>query len=319
VPSFLGSLPADVPQNRMGLARWLVSRDNPLTARVRINQIWQAYFGRGIVETSEDFGSQGSAPSHPELLDWLAVELMDKGWDQKAMHRLIVTSSTYRQSSASTRELQERDPYNVLLARGPRFRLEAELVRDVVLQVSGLLSRKIGGPPVMPYQPDGLWVFPFQPKDDEWVVSEGEDRHRRAIYTFIRRTARYPSLTVFDAPSREYCTARRPNTDTPLQALTTLNDPAFFEAAQNMAQRIVAEGGSTAQSRLTYGFRLATGRRPEAIQLKTLESAFQKELDYFKRRATEAASISGKPDPESAAWTMISNALLNLDETLTKE
>jgi hypothetical protein len=319
VPSFLGSLPSDVPQNRLGLAKWLVSRDNPLTARVRLNQIWQSYFGRGIVETSEDFGSQGSSPSHPDLLDWLAVEFMDRGWDQKVMHRLIVTSSTYRQSSALNKELQERDPYNILLARGPRFRVEGEMVRDVVLQASGLLSEKLGGPPVMPYQPDGLWVFPFQPKDDKWVLSEGEDRHRRGIYTFVRRTARYPSLMVFDTPSREYCTARRPNTDTPLQALTALNDPAFFEAAQAMAQRILRQGGATAAAKAVFAFRLATGRRPDAIELKSLEAAFQKELDYFKRNTDEAKSIAGRPDPELAGWTMVSNALLNLDETLTKE
>jgi hypothetical protein len=319
VPAFLGTLSADGPQNRLGLARWLVGRNNPLTARVRMNQIWQAYFGRGIVETSEDFGTQGSAPSHPELLDWLAVEFMDRGWDEKAMHRLIVTSSTYRQSSSVTRELLERDPFNVLLARGPRFRVEAEMVRDIVLAVSGLLSHKIGGPPVMPYQPEGLWVFPFQPRDDRWVVSEGEDRYRRAIYTFVRRTARYPSLMVFDTPSREYGTARRPNTNTPLQALTTLNDPAFFEAAQAMAQRVVCEARGTADDRLIYAFRLATGRRPQSVELKSVQMALQKELDYFGRNIEEATSISGRADAELAAWTMISNALLNLDETLTKE
>ena len=193
------------------------------------------------------------------------------------------------------------------------------MVRDVVLEASGLMSHKIGGPPVMPFQPDGLWVFPFQPKDDKWNSSQGENQHRRALYTFVRRTARYPSLVVFDAPSREYCTARRPNTDTPLQALTTLNDPAFFEAAQVMAERILREGGTDASSRTRYGFRLVTSRTPEQGELKSLEAAFQKELNYFTRNAAEARAISGQPNPELAAWTMIANALLNLDETFTKE
>jgi hypothetical protein len=249
----------------------------------------------------------------------LAVEFIDKGWDQKALHRLIVTSNTYRQSSSATPELLERDPSNSLLARGPRFRVEAEMVRDIVLEASGLMSHKIGGPPVMPFQPDGLWVFPFQPKDDKWTISEGEDRHRRALYTFIRRTARYPSLVVFDAPSRESSTARRPNTDTPLQALTTLNDPTFVEAAQMMAQRILREGGTDTRSKATYGFRLATARLPEQVALQRLQAEFERELTYFRDKTEEARAVAGRPDPEMAAWTMISNVLLNLDETLTKE
>jgi hypothetical protein len=306
VPSFLGTLPAGVPANRLGLARWLVSRDNPLTARVRVNQIWQAYFGKGIVETSEDVGTQGAAPSHSELLDWLAVDFAKKGWDQKALHRLIVTSNTYRQSSSATRELLERDPSNTLLARGPRFRVEAEMVRDIVLEASGLMSHKIGGPPVMPYQPEGLWVFPFQPKDDKWTVSEGEDRHRRGLYTFTRRTARYPSLVVFDAPSRESSAARRPNTDTPLQALTTLNDPTFVEAAQAMAQRIVRDGGTDARSRAIYGFRLVTSRPPDQAELQRLQSGFERELVYFKSHLEEAKAVAGQSNAEPAAWTMIS-------------
>jgi hypothetical protein len=318
VPGFLGQLLADGPQNRLGLARWLVSRDNPLTARVRINQIWQTYFGRGLVETSEDFGTQGEPPSHQDLLDWLAVEFMDRGWDQKAMHRLIVTSATYRQSSAVSRALLERDPRNVLLGRGPRFRVEAETVRDIALTASGLLSRKIGGPPVMPYQPDGLWVFPFQPADDQWVVSDGEDRYRRALYTFVRRTARYPGLLVFDAVSHEVATARRPMTNTPLQALTTLNDPAFFEAAQAMARRIMREGGTDTAARVTYGYRLATARVPSGSTLRALVQAFERETAYFSRNPAEAKAVAGDGDTAVAAWAMVANALLNLDETLTK-
>src|SRR5579872_649229 len=220
---------SDLP-NRLGLARWLVSKENPLTARVEVNRIWEQFFGRGIVETSEDFGTQGARPTHPELLDWLATELMQRGWSTKTIQKSIVMSATYRQSSVIAPQMQERDPYNRLLARGPRFRLEAEAVRDVALAASGLLSAKMGGPSVFPPQPDGIWDLPYN--DDKWVTSEGEDRYRRALYTFLRRTAPYPSLLNFDAASRELCTVRRIRTNTPLQALTALNDPAFFEAAQ---------------------------------------------------------------------------------------
>jgi hypothetical protein len=319
VPSFLGSLPKDGPQNRLGLARWLVGPENPLTARVRMNQVWQMFFGQGIVETTEDFGTQGARPSHPELLDWLATEFVDRGWDQKAMYRLIVTSSAYRQASTVTPELMERDPANVLLTRGARFRVEAEMVRDIALAASGLLSTKMGGPAVFPPQPPGLWSFPGFQDTDLYVESEGEDRVRRALYTFIRRTVRYPALTVFDAPAHDTTLARRPRTNTPLQALTTLNDQAFFEAAQSMGRRIVAEGGAQVPSRATYGFRLVMSRKPNAAELNGLVSAFEKEQQYFKSHQTEAEKVAGKPDVELAAWTIVSNALLNLDGTVTKE
>ena len=318
VPAFLGALPAGAPPNRLGLAKWLVSGENPLTARVAVNHFWETIFGRGIVETTEEFGSQGFAPSHPELLDWLAVEFTERGWDMKAIQRLMVTSSTYRQSSRVTPELLDRDPANSLLARGPRFRVEAEMVRDVALSASGLLSAKMFGPPVMPPQPNGLWNG-FVGGPEKWEVSAGEDRYRRGLYTVIRRSVRYPSFTVFDAPSREFCTARRTHSDTPLQALTTLNDPAFFEAAQAMARRIVAEGGSNASARATYGFRLVTARRPGSKELDTLLSQFEEDRRYFERNPKEAQALSGNADSELAAWTMFSNALLNLDEALTKE
>ena len=318
IPSFLGTLPANEPQNRLALAKWLVSRDNPLTARVAVNHIWETYFGRGIVETAEDFGTQGSRPSHPELLDWLATEFMDSGWDMKAMHRLIVTSATYRQSSKATPELLEKDPANILLSRGARFRVEAETVRDITLSVSGLLSPKIGGPSVFPYQPNGVWELPYEKDSDNWVMSSGEDRYRRGLYTFIRRAAPYPAATVFDATSREYCTPRRSHTDTPLQALTMLNDPSFFEAAQAMAKRIVKEGGNDTKSRINYGFVLATSRHPQGSELDTLQTAFETERKYFNAHRKEAESIAAKPDPELAAWTMLSRDLLNLDETLTR-
>jgi len=319
VPSFLGSLPKDGEGNRLSLARWLVSSDNPLTARVRVNQIWQMIFGMGIVETSEDFGTQGFPPSHPELLDWLATEFMSGGWDQKALVRLIVTSNAYRQSSKASPELLERDPKNALLARGPRFRVEAEMIRDISLATSGLLSLKLGGPPIMPPQPEGMWDIPFRAADDRWVTSQGEDRYRRGLYIFIRRTVRYPSLTVFDAPSRETTNGRRNRSNTPLQALTTLNDPAFFEAARAMAARIQREGGGDSAERVVYGFRLVTSRRPSDKEAAAILDTYESERKYFNGNAKEAEAICGKQDPELAAWTMVSNTLLNLDEALTKE
>ena len=221
----------------------------------------------------------------------------------------------------STPALLERDPANALLARGPRFRVEAEMVRDIALSASGLLSSKMYGPPVMPYQPNGLWgTFPgSRGRRDEWVVSQGEDRYRRALYTFIRRSVRYPSLTVFDAPSREFSTARRNHSDTPLQALTTLNDPSFFESSQAMARRIEKEGGATATSRAIYGFRLVTARKPGAQELDSLLTGFEQDRQYFERNPKEAEGVSGKADAELAAWTMFSNVILNLDEAITKE
>jgi hypothetical protein len=301
-PAALHPFPHGEKYNRLGLAKWLVSPENPLTARVTVNRIWEQYFGRGLVETSEDFGSQSAAATHPELLDWLATQFIDQGWSMKALHRLIVTSATYRQSSRVTPELQERDPQNRLLARGPRFRLEAEMVRDNALAAAGLLSRKIGGPSVFPYQPEGIWDIPYS--DEKWNMSKGEDRYRRGLYTFLRRTAPYPSMLTFDATSREFCTVRRIRTNTPLQALTTMNDPVFFEAAQAMAKRVLSEGGSDARSRIEYAFRLCTARRPEVAEAER----------FVKWLETEMALSN-----DQKAWTMISNVLLNMDETLTKE
>ncbi len=318
IPAFLGTLPPDQPQNRLALAKWLVSRDNPLTARVFVNHVWETYFGRGIVETSEDFGTQGSRPSHPELLDWLATEFMDGGWDLKALQRMIVTSATYRQSSKATPELIEKDPANILLSRGARFRVEAEMVRDITLSASGLLSAKIGGPSVFPYQPNGVWELPYEKDSDTWTMSTGEDRYRRGIYTFIRRAAPYPGMTVFDATSREYCTPRRSHTDTPLQALTTLNDPAFFEAAQAMAKRIQKESTGDAKARIDYAFMLATSRHPDNAESDLLQKAFDTERRYFAAYLKEAESVALTPNADLAAWTMLSRDLLNLDETLTR-
>lgn len=315
-PAALGPLPESESPNRLGLARWLVSRDNPLTARVTVNRIWEQYFGRGLVETSEDFGSQGAAPSHPELLDWLAVEFMDRRWSMKAMHRLIVTSAAYRQTSRVTPALIQADPYNRLISRGPRFRLEAEMVRDLSLAASGLLARKVGGPSVFPPQPPGIWDVPYS--DDKWEESKGEDKFRRGLYTFTRRSALYPAMMNFDATSREFCTVRRIRTNTPLQALTTLNDAAFFETAQALGRRILTEGGSTDRSRIDFGFRLATGRAPNPQEADRILGWLAGEQSYFAAHAAEAARISGA-DAAQAPWTMFANVLLNLDETLTKE
>ncbi len=321
-PAVLNPWPDGLPKNRLGLAEWLVSKDNPLTARVAVNRIWETYFGHGIVETSEDFGTQGEKPSHPELLDWLAVEFMERGWSQKAIHRLIVTSSTYRQDSRVTPELEERDPYNRLLARGPRFRVEAEMVRDIALSASGLLSPKIGGPSVFPYQPDGIWDLPYN--DDKWTMSKGEDRYRRGLYTFVRRTSPYPSMTVFDAPSREVCTVRRVRTNTPLQALTMLNDPVFVEAAQALAKRVMHEAGSSPADRATLAFRLCTGRRPKPPELKAILENYDEQRKHFESDPKAVARLAGGSgavanSADVAAWTMISNSLLSLDETVTKE
>jgi hypothetical protein len=318
IPSFLPPRTAGEPRSRLGLAKWLVDRRNPLTARVAVNRFWEALFGRGIVATSEDFGTRAEPPTHPDLLDWLASEFRED-WDVKALIRRVVTSSTYRQSSKGTPPLQERDPENRLLARGPRFRMEAEMIRDVALAASGLLSPKIGGPSVFPPQPDGIWNVPYS--GDEWVTSAGEDRYRRGLYTFLRRSAPYPSFLTFDATSREFCTVRRGRTDTPLQALTTLNDEAFFEAARALARRMAKEGGADARSRLSYGFRRCVSRRPSARELARLEALYRQYLAQYARDPEAAKGVCGSDEgnAEWAARTMAGNVLLNLDETLTKE
>ena len=321
VPSSLNPLPKDAVPNRLGLAEWLVSEDNPLTARVTVNRYWETLFGHGIVETSEDYGTQGDLPSHPELLDWLATEFMQNNWSMKKIKRLMVTSATYRQSSHASSELVARDPYNKLYARGPRFRVEGEMVHDIALSASGLLSDKMFGPSVMPYQPDGIWDVPYS--SDKWVTSEGEDRRRRSIYTYMRRSAPYPSLVTFDAPSREFCTVRRVRTNTPLQALTTLNDPYFVDAARAMAKRMENEGGATPESRIAYGYRLSVSRVPTEGELNGVLDFYNKQLDLYKRDASAAAKLvpsdSGEHAPELAALTMVANVLLNMDETISKE
>ncbi len=315
VPAVLPPLSDSEMPNRLGLAQWLVSKDNPLTARVAVNRIWEQYFAHGIVETSEDFGTQGQRPSHPELLDWLATEFMDRGWSMKAIDRLIVTSTAYRQSSNVTPELFAKDQYNRLLARGPRFRMAAETVRDMVLAASGLLSGRIGGPSVFPPQPPGIWDMPYN--DDVYEVSKGEDRYRRGIYTFARRSAPYPTQINFDAPSREICTVRRTRTNTPLQALNLLNDEAFWEAAHAMASRLAQEGGSDVRARIDYGYVLATGRHAKPEELSYLAKYQSDEEARFAAHLDDAKKVGGSA--ETASWTMVANVLLNLDETITKE
>ncbi|MDB6123563.1 MAG: putative rane protein [Pedosphaera sp.] len=327
VPAFMPPLPKDAPRNRLTFGKWLVDKKNPLTARVTMNRFWQAYFGRGIVITAEDLGTQGDKPSHPELLDWLACEFMDKGWDMKAMHRLIVQSATYRQSSKVSPELYAVDQYNRLLARGPRVRVEAEIIHDIALEAAGLLNEKIGGPSVYPPIPDGVLGLAYG-SPMKWEVSKGDDQYRRALYTFWKRSAPYPGLTIFDAPNADNVCVRRVMSDTPLQALTTLNDTVFHEAAQAMAKRVWKEGGKSDRERAIYAFRLCTGRVPDATELQDLLAMLKEKTEYFENRTTEAIQVASD-DPKNppanlnlhqiAVWTLASRVLLNLDETITKE
>jgi hypothetical protein len=331
VPEVLPPLPESEPANRLTLARWLVSPEHPLTARVTVNRFWQMFFGTGLVATANDFGAQGEWPSHPELLDWLATDFVAGGWDMKQMLRKIVTSATYRQESALTPEGLERDPYNRLLARGPRLRLDAEMIRDNALAVSGLLNPRIGGESVRPYQPPGLWEqVSFNAEQftaQTYLPSEGEDLFRRGIYVYWKRSLPYPSMVTFDAPNREVCTVQRPVTTTPLQALVLMNDPVYIEAARHLAHRLMNEGGRTVEDRLQYAFRLVLARPPAENELSILTRVFHEQLDNFREDKEAAAallSVGDSPrqtdvdESELAAWTAVSNVLLNLDETISK-
>lgn len=331
-PASLPPLPKGAPVTRLDLARWLVDRSHPLTARVTVNRLWQTIFGTGIVETSDDFGSQGALPSHPELLDWLAVKFQE-GWDVKAMIRMIVTSATYRQSAISSPELIARDPNNRLLARGVRHRLQAEFIRDQALAVSGLLDHRIGGQSVSPYQPAGLWEELASRLDGQnWTAqtyeqSRGRDLYRRTMYTFWKRTSPPPTLVTFDAPDRETCTVRRSRTNTPLQALVLMNDPTYVEASRKLAERMMLEGGSTPEERIQFAFRLATARRPTDVEIQVLSDLFQAQRSAFRQDVAAASKLLGVGEsrrnldldvPELAAWSMVASAILNLDETVTK-
>ena len=329
VPQMLSTLPKDAPPNRLGLARWLVDRSHPLTARVIVNRFWQQYFGTGIVKTAEDFGAQGEWPSHPELLDWLAVEFIESGWNVKQLQKQIVMSATYSQSSKVTPQHLEKDPENRLLARGPRFRLDAEMVRDNALVLSNLLIDTIGGKSVKPYQPDGLWraVGYSGSNTVKFVQDHGEKLYRRSLYTFWKRTSPPPSMSTLDAPSRESCMVRRERTNTPLQALLLMNDVQFVEAARKMAERVMRDGGSTPADRVRFAFRLATSRHPDNDERDVFLQLYRANLNRYKRNTQAAAELlsvgEAKRDEaldsaELAAWTIISNLILNLDETLTK-
>jgi hypothetical protein len=324
VPAVLPPLPEGVETaTRLDLARWLVDAQNPLTARVIVNRVWQRLFGVGLVETENDFGSQGALPTHLELLDWLASELVRNQWSMKALQRLIVTSATYRQSSHVRDDLAERDPRNRLLARQSRVRLEAEVIRDACLSASGLLSEKIGGPPVHPPQPEGIYVFTQNAKP--WKVSEGEDRYRRGLYTQFWRSSPHPMMPTFDAPDANSACTRRVRSNTPLQALTLANDRGFMEFAQGLAVRVLREAPPYDAGRVRYAFQCSVGREPAEAESQRLLQFLQAQRDEFALDAQRAKEVSpanlleGTAPDEAAAWVGLSRVLLNLDEFITRE
>jgi hypothetical protein len=318
VPSILPPFPKDAPTNRFGLAQWLLDPNHPLTARVIVNRFWQQYFGVGLVKTTEDFGVQGERPSHPELLDWLATEFVRTGWDVRKLQKVIVTSRTYRQSSRATPTLLTKDPENRLLARGPRFRLDGEAVRDSALAVGGLLIDKQGGRSVKPYEPPGLWEAVSFNNSQKYVPDKGEGQYRRSLYTYWKRQSPPPNMLIFDAPTREYCVVRRPRTNTPLQALVTLNDPHFVEAARGLARRVLEKDPA---DRIPYAFRLALGRTPTRDEVRILLDSYNQQVAEFSNDRTAAEKLSAcssSENAELAAWTTIASMIMNLDEFLTK-
>jgi hypothetical protein len=346
IPAVFGKLPADGPQNRLALAEWLVDPKQPLTPRVTVNRFWQLFFGDGIVKSSEDFGTRGEKPSHPELLDWLSSYFISSAtnqepgvgektlagadWRVKRLLKLIVMSSTYQQSSRSTAEMRGKDPENRLLARGPRFRLSAELIRDNALAISGLLEAKVGGPSVKPYQPGDLWreLSAGDQEAKSYVQDHGVDLYRRGLYVFWKRSVLFPAFAVFDASKRETCVVRRPITNTPLQAFVTLNDTTYVEAARVFAQRVLKDGGPTLNARLDYAFRRALGRPATAREQTAMSRVYLTTVAQFRGDAAAALQLVSVGEavrptdldvPEHAAWTCVCNTLLNLDETITKE
>ena len=325
VPGFLHDFESTAEPDRLDLAEWIVDRENPLTARVHVNRVWERFFGLGLVETQEDFGTQGVPPRHQDLLDHLALRFMDMGWSHKALCRLIATSATYRQSSAASTSAWASDPRNESLARGPRFRLEAEAIRDAALSVSGRLSDKVFGPPVFPPQPDGVWQVVYS--GDRWTTSEGDDRYRRGLYTFWRRTSPHPAMTTLDAGSRETCSVRRIRTNTPLQALVTLNDQSFVEAAGGLAWRGIDEAGLDPADSIARAFRLALGRNPDPEELAVLLRLQAGQSERFRvrpedaMRLLEAARVPlpvGVDSIRLAAEVVVCNVILNLDEFLVR-
>lgn len=327
VPSILPALPKGAPSNRLGLAQWLVDPSHPLMSRVVVNRFWQQVFGVGIVKTAEDFGVQGERPSHPELLDWLSTEFVRSHWDVKHMMRLMVTSAAYRQSTFASEQLRALDPENRLLARGPRFRVEGEVVRDTALFVGGLMVERIGGHSVKPFEPPGLWEAVSFNNSQKYVVDKDEGQYRRSLYTNWKRQSPPPSMLIFDAPTREYCVVRRPRTNTPLQALAMLNDPQIVEASRGFAWRMLTSKGTSAEARLAFGFRAATGRPPTRAEVRVLRRVLEEQRAEFRKNPGSAKEYLGvgsyKPkeniEPEElAAWTVVANMIINLDETITK-
>ncbi len=333
VPAFLPTLPDGVPRNRLGLARWLVDPANPLTARVAVNRLWQKFFGEGLVQTSENFGTQGTPPTHPELLDWLAAEFVAGGWDLKAVQKRIVMSATYRQSSdtrmVNGKNLVAIDPHNRLLARGPRFRLQAEIIRDNALAISGLLNPRLGGPSRKPYQPAGLWEeLAGGASQGPYVQDQGAELYRRSLYTNRKRTVPHPTLTTFDAPSFEMCWVKRARTNTPLQSLALLNDVTYVEAARHLATRMLNEAGPGPAERIALAFRLATARHPRPSELATLQSGYRRYLALLQADEEAADTLlshgespvdAAADKAEHAAYASVAAVILNLDETITKE
>ena len=328
-PQAVLALSSDYSKNRLGLARWLFDINNPLTARVVVNRYWQMIFGKGLVSTPGDFGSQGSLPSHPELLDWLAVEFQESDWDVKHLLKLMVTSATYRQSVQVTPAVQQRDPDNILLARGPQYRLPAEMIRDHALAISGLLSNAIGGPSVKPYQPKGLWLEVASGNQSlrKYIQDHHADLYRKSMYTFWKRTVPPPSMTIFDAPTREQCVMERRTTNTPMQALVLLNDPQFTEASRLIAARMLNEGGDTEKERIQFAFRLATSRTPTTKEVRLLRDLLAAEKADYKdnpQAAKQLIAIGEHPVSEDldieelAAYTVVANAILNLTEAVQK-
>jgi hypothetical protein len=323
-------MPKNFPKNRLGFARWLVSPENPLTARVAVNRLWQQFFGTGLVKTAEDFGKQGEPPSHPELLDWLAVQFREEAWDVKKLMKRIVMSATYRQASRITADRLAKDPANRLLSRGPRFRLDAEALRDQALFVSGLLVEKTGGPSVKPPQPYGLWeaVGYVTSNTAHFTADIGVEKvHRRSVYTFWKRTASPPQMNAFDAPSREACTVRRERTNTPLQALLMMNETQYVECARALAERTLRDCTGRTEARLAFMFKQATSRRPDSSEVAELMSIYDDHLATYTRDVKAARELTtvgeSKPNErlnpsELAAWTMVANLILNLDEVLNK-
>ena len=333
VPVILGEMDGGLPANRLGLAQWLVDPRHPLTARVRVNHYWQMYFGSGLVKTSEDFGAQGSRPTHPELLDWLALTFVDLGWNVKEMQKTIVMSATYRQSSVVTAANREKDPENKWLGRAPRSRLTAEMMRDQALKVGGLLSPELGGPSVKPYQPEDLWsALTFQNMDEFdtnfYKQDTGDKLYRRGLYTFWKRTISPPHMQIFNAAGREMCSMRQESTNTPMQALAVLNEPTFVEAARALAERMIREGGDRAGDRVRHGFTLLLAHEPDLAKQQILLAGLNDYQAHFNQNVEDARALidvgdsvadAAIPEAELAAYTMLASVMLNLDEAITRE